>query len=365
MPCGATLLNPGLKTWLRGTRRCGPTHLQAWARVTRSQYRRFGTVKGTVRLTSELGSGLFLWVRAARAEVRMRERLGRGIFLPSALLASGAAAQGLVIEHQGVGCVVADEFPKLEARLQPVDKVAKARVHFRRDGDPYWYSVSMKAEGGTFSGVLPKPKKTLRSFRYYIEAADASHASSRTPEFTPTVVAGPAACRGGAVAAAVGSASLTLEAPEAASPVPGGFASAGITGISGGVSLRAVVVGVTAAGAAATGIVLATGGSVDVTGRWIGRQAYTNAVISCDFQDDLAADLRETGGLITGTIQITGTANSCRLPVGGTSGLFVTGSLDRSSVTFAFTAQNGRAEYTGTLTDRTMRGCAERYEPRT
>ena len=61
-----------------------------------------------------------------------------------ALLSSSVAAQTPGIDHQPVGCAVAEKFPRLEARFAPADTIAAARVVFQGQ-NPEWYSVAMKA----------------------------------------------------------------------------------------------------------------------------------------------------------------------------------------------------------------------------
>src|SRR5690349_13191222 len=78
-------------------------------------------------------------------------------------------AEAPAIAHAGVGCAVAEKFPRLEARIVPADAVARATVHFRTAATQPWYAVAMKAEGDAFSGVLPKPKGSLKAFQYYID----------------------------------------------------------------------------------------------------------------------------------------------------------------------------------------------------
>src|SRR5688572_25063703 len=80
-----------------------------------------------------------------------------------------ALGQGVSIDHQGIGCVVAGRFPRFDARLDPAAGVARARVNFRPEGTPHWYWVDMKPEAGLFHGILPKPRKTLHRFSYYID----------------------------------------------------------------------------------------------------------------------------------------------------------------------------------------------------
>src|SRR5689334_3645997 len=99
----------------------------------------------------------------------MRPARGLLLFLAFVLaLPRAGTAEPPAISHTGVACVVAEKFPRLEARITPADAVARAIVHFRTDAARPWYAVAMKAEGEAFSGVLPKPKGSLQAFQYYI-----------------------------------------------------------------------------------------------------------------------------------------------------------------------------------------------------
>lgn len=53
---------------------------------------------------------------------------GLGVLL---LTSTSVIAQTLNIDHQPVACAVAEEFPRLEARLAPADAVAAARIVFQ------------------------------------------------------------------------------------------------------------------------------------------------------------------------------------------------------------------------------------------
>jgi hypothetical protein len=75
-------------------------------------------------------------------------------------VAASARAEGPVIEHSAVACVVAEKFPQLEARIVEPEAISRARVQFRGEGGP-WYFVEMKGSGGVFTAILPKPKKSL------------------------------------------------------------------------------------------------------------------------------------------------------------------------------------------------------------
>jgi hypothetical protein len=119
-------------------------------------------------------------------------------------------AVGAEIDHAGVGCVVADQFPRLEARVTPAGDVARARLSFRPEGGKHWYSVVMKADGERFAGVLPRPRKNLKGFRYYIEATDRHLGTTRTAEHEVLVATGPAACQDAKMAGSVASAAVAL-----------------------------------------------------------------------------------------------------------------------------------------------------------
>ena len=196
----------------------------------------------------------------------MRRLPGRPSLLAAAMVLAplSAAADGPAIDHAPVGCVVAEKFPRMDARIEPLFSVAKATLHFRSATGGPWYLVAMKAEGGAFEGVLPKPKKSLKAFAYYIEAADTAFATSRTPEFTAQVVDGPAACQGKKVAGALGSASVLLEVPAGAPAVPVGFAPAGIAGTAAGTAAAAT--GAAAGGGGIATTVLLVGGGVAAAG---------------------------------------------------------------------------------------------------
>jgi hypothetical protein len=177
---------------------------------------------------------------------------------------SPLAAQTMSIDHSAVGCVPAGKFPRLEARFVPGDAVGKARVFFQTTDRKRWYAVTMKPDGGAFSGVLPKPKKSLEAFRYYIEVTDRSLATSRTPEYTTSVVDGPGGCKGKMMGGSLASAAVTLEVPAGAPAVPAGFSSSGlaaaaVTGAA-AVATGATVAGATAGGGISTGVIVAVAG---------------------------------------------------------------------------------------------------------
>ena len=186
------------------------------------------------------------------------------------------AAQAVDIDHQPVGCAVAERFPRLEARFAPPEGVAAARVVFQPENTLHWYSVAMKPEGPGFAGVLPQPKKELKAFQYYIEVTDRTLGTSRTANYTTTVATTAAACEGKVLAGSLGSASVLLQAPEGAAAVPIGFASTGVVAAGTAAAAAGVAAGATGAaagtGAAAAGAGAGGGGGLS-TGALVGIAA--------------------------------------------------------------------------------------------
>jgi hypothetical protein len=177
--------------------------------------------------------------------------------------ASLASAQAVTIDHQAMGCVVADHFPALQARLEPADQVTRARAYFRAGASPAWYYVEMKPHEGQYRGVLPKPKKSLKRIDYYLEVTDRAAGVARTQEYSAEVLPDLGTCNGAMMAAgAVGTGSITVAAVGSAPAVPVGFSSTGIAGAAGGggFGTTAAVVGGVGAAAAATVVAVKAGG---------------------------------------------------------------------------------------------------------
>jgi len=243
----------------------------------------------------------------------MPMRLPAGLAI-AVLAPVSLAADTLRIEHAPVGCVIAEKFPRLEARFAPGDAVAKAKVLFQTEGARHWYAVAMKPEGSAFSGVLPRPRKSLKAYRYYIEATDTAMGVSRTPEYTTTVAEGPAACQGKMVAGALGSASVALEIPVGAPAVPVGFSSSGVsaataagttTGASaggGGIPTGVLIGGGVAAAGAAAAVVVATRPK-DYEGTFSGELSWgpsPNCSVTLAFRGSMQIALEESGGSVSG-----------------------------------------------------------------
>jgi hypothetical protein len=187
---------------------------------------------------------------------------------------SASAVQSAEIDHKAVSCVVAEKFPRLEARFSPADTVGRARVFFRTGSGPAWYAVAMKREGDVFAAALPKPKKSLKQFQYYLEVADKAMATSRTEEYATSVVDGPGGCSKGMMAGVMSAASILLEVPAGAAAIPVGFSSAGV--VAAGSTAAAGAGGAAASsggGGLSTGVIVGGLGAVAAAGAVVAVKA--------------------------------------------------------------------------------------------
>jgi hypothetical protein len=131
-------------------------------------------------------------------------------------------------------CLGARAFPVLRARIEPWDNVVSARLFFRPQGYPHWYSVPMQRTADDFVGLIPKPRPSARSVVYFIEA-EAYRQRTRSLEQTAAVVEDAADC-GGTTAPHMETASLVVRVPTGAPPVPPvppGFEPVGAVGEEG------------------------------------------------------------------------------------------------------------------------------------
>jgi hypothetical protein len=165
-------------------------------------------------------------------------------------------AQGVTIDHKAVGCIVAEQYPKMSACFLPAPNIARGRVHFRASGTTHWYHVEGKREMPCHGFVLPKPKKTIKSVDYYVEGIDTSGGEGRTAEYFPIVVLRASECKKDVpVAPFLTRATVVVGvAPGAPAIIPGftGFVGAVATGASTG-----AILGIVAAGGAVAGTAIA------------------------------------------------------------------------------------------------------------
>jgi hypothetical protein len=188
------------------------------------------------------------------------------------------APQGADIQHDAVGCMVAGEFPTLEACFTPADP-SQARAYFKGSGE-YWYWVAFRHEAtkpaGCYIVTLPRPSKKLREMSYYLEIADPKQGEARTPDKRVDIVPDKGGCKKDVpVAGWVPNASVVVGAPVGAPAVPLGFG--GIVG-AGGIGAAAVVGGTAAAavvGGGTAAILSSGGGSSSPTGTPTSAPAQT------------------------------------------------------------------------------------------
>jgi hypothetical protein len=137
-----------------------------------------------------------------------------------------ARGEGPVIDHRPIGCIEAGHFPRVTARLGPPAAISRARLYFRAQGTPNWYYLGMQAEGNVFSGVLPRPGKSLKRIEYYVEATDKALVTTKSAEFSAAVVTRASECAAGesvAVALTKGPSEKPLAATPGAPSSPPGF----------------------------------------------------------------------------------------------------------------------------------------------
>jgi hypothetical protein len=137
-------------------------------------------------------------------------------------------AEPLRITSERPACVGARAFPVLRARIDPWDNVVSARLFFRPQGYPHWYSVPMQRTEKDFVGLLPKPRPSAQRILYYVEA-EAYKQRVRSLEQTAAVVEEEAECPG-ELAPHMETAALVVRVPReapAVPPVPPGFEPVG------------------------------------------------------------------------------------------------------------------------------------------
>jgi hypothetical protein len=171
--------------------------------------------------------------------------------------ANAAHAEGVVIDHKAVGCIVVGKYPKMNACFSPAAELARSRVYFRPEGASGWYYVEMKADEACFAGTLPKPGKKLvgKKIEYYVEAQNKTFEAARTAEFGPVVVKSAKDCKKDVPVAPFLNNATVAVFPS----LPAGFVGAGALGTT-------AIVGIAAAGAAVAGTAVAvTSSSNDAT----------------------------------------------------------------------------------------------------
>jgi hypothetical protein len=185
-------------------------------------------------------------------------------------------AQGVTIEHKAVGCIVAEQYPKMNACFLPAPNVARGRVYFRAGGTTHWYFVDGKREMPCHGFVLPKPKKTIKTVDYYVEGMDTGGGEGRTTEYFPIVVLRASECKKDVpVAPFLTRATVVVGAAPGAPAIIPGFT--GFVGAGAGLSTGAVL-GIVAAGGAVAGTAVAVSGNDNPPATTVPLAPVTTAV---------------------------------------------------------------------------------------
>jgi hypothetical protein len=120
------------------------------------------------------------------------------------LLALGAAAPEVQIVHDPIGCMVAGQFPVVDATIEPLGSVARARVHFQTGLAPQGYFVEMIPQDGRLVGKLPKASLETAPIRYLVRATDTAGNTTQTQQFEVRVVPDAKGCPEGVRVAETG-----------------------------------------------------------------------------------------------------------------------------------------------------------------
>jgi len=159
-----------------------------------------------------------------------------------------APTTGAGINFDAVTCFVAGEFPLLDAGIEPLPNIARARVYFRAAQGSSFYYIEMTQETGRFFGKLPRPRVEASPITYYLQATTTEFEESQTPEIEAIVVEKKEDCGDRKVAAYGPPGEVTVfSSATGAAIAPAGFAA-------GGAAIAAGTIALIAGGAAAAGI---------------------------------------------------------------------------------------------------------------
>jgi hypothetical protein len=176
---------------------------------------------------------------------------------PQAQVLAQTTGSGAAIGFEPVTCFVAGEFPLLDAGIEPVPTVARARVYFKAAQGATFYYVEMTQDAGRFFGKLPRPKIEASPLTYYLQATTTEFEESQTTEIEAIVVVKKEDCGDRKPAAFGPPGEVTVfSAASGASIAPVGFAA-------GGAAIAIGTIALIVAGGAAAGVVggVVTGGT--------------------------------------------------------------------------------------------------------
>jgi hypothetical protein len=169
---------------------------------------------------------------------------------------SGTGAQ---ILFEPVTCFVAGEFPLLDADIEPVASVARARIYFKGAAGEAFYYIEMNPEQGRYFGKLPRPRVEASPITYYVQSTTTQFEESQTREIEAIVVKDKSECGDRKVAAFGPAGAVTVFSATTGVSIlaPAGFAAAA-SGLA--VGAVTVIVGGAAAAGVVGGVVVGPGG---------------------------------------------------------------------------------------------------------
>lgn len=156
---------------------------------------------------------------------------------------------GATIQFEPVTCFVAGEFPLLDAGIEPLPSVARARVYFKAAQGSSFYYVEMTQDAGRFFGKLPRPKVEASPITYYLQSTTTEFEEGQTSEIEAIIVEKKEDCGDRKIAPFGPPGEVTVfSASSGAAIAPLGFAA-------GGAAIAAGTIALIVAGAAAAGVV--------------------------------------------------------------------------------------------------------------
>ena len=114
-----------------------------------------------------------------------------GIVVAAGLLAAPLAARAddpPVIDHTPAPCTVPEKAISLCSAISDDNRVATARLYFRRVGEDFYQFVDMAFTGVSYCGTIPGPREgKMKSVEYYVQAVDDQFQPNRTSTFNMNV----------------------------------------------------------------------------------------------------------------------------------------------------------------------------------
>ena len=156
--------------------------------------------------------------------------LGVAAMISSPLVpAPPAAAAQIEVFHSAVSCIVADQYPQLEATAPSGQNVRSARAYFHSALTSEFYYVEGENVGGNrWVFRLPRPNLNAGPITYYIEFMP----EGRTGDQTAIVVANSADCEGRPVAGFAPAGPAAVFGPGGVIATPAGFGGVGFSTVS-------------------------------------------------------------------------------------------------------------------------------------